>query len=84
METLLVGVDVGTGSARAGVLTTSGEEVTQFQTDEQGRFRVDLAPGDYVLHPESPNGLPFAADTQFTVDEHKFTQLKISYDSGIR
>ena len=66
------------------VLTTSGEEVIQFQTDEQGRFRVDLAPGDYVLHPESPNGLPFAADMPFTVNEHKFTQLEISYDSGIR
>jgi len=66
------------------VLTTSGKKVTQFQTDENGRFRVDLAPGDYVLHPESPNGLPFAGDIPFTVDEHKFTQLEISYDSGIR
>lgn len=66
------------------VLTTSGDEVTQFQTDEQGRFHIELAPGDYVLHPESPNALPFAADIPFTVDEYKFTQLQVSYDSGIR
>ena len=66
------------------VLTTSGEEVTQFQTDELGRFRVELAAGDYMLHPESLNGLPFAADIPFIVDEHKFTQLEVSYDSGIR
>jgi len=66
------------------VLTTSGKKITQFQTDEQGHFRIDLAPGDYVLHPESPNKMPFAADVPFTVEEHKFTSLKIIYDSGIR
>jgi len=66
------------------VLSTSGEEITQFQTDEQGLFKVELASGDYVLHPESPNGLPSAADIAFAVKEHQFTQLEISYDSGIR
>lgn len=66
------------------VLTTSGKKMIQFQTDKYGRFRVELSAGDYVLHPESPNGLPFAADLPFTVEEHKFTSLDISYDSGIR
>ena len=66
------------------VLSTSGEKITQFQADENGRFRVELAAGDYVLHPESSNSLPFAADIPFTVNEHKFTLLEISYDSGIR
>ena len=66
------------------ILTEDGEMVIQFQTDEDGRFRVELAAGDYVLHPESPNGLPFAADMPFTVEENQFTQLEISYDSGIR
>jgi hypothetical protein len=66
------------------VLTVNGEKITQFQTDENGRFRVELAAGDYILHPESPNGLPFAADMPFKVNEHKFTQLEIIYDSGIR
>ena len=66
------------------VLTVSGNKITQFRTDEQGRFRVDLAPGNYILHPESPNGMPFAQDLPFTVNEHQFTRLEISYDSGIR
>ena len=66
------------------VLTLNGEEIAQFQTDENGRFRVELAAGDYILHPESPNGLPFAADMPFKVNEHTFTQLEIIYDSGIR
>ena len=66
------------------VLTTSGKKIAQFQTDEKGYFRFNLASGDYVLHPESPNVMPSAADIPFTVDEHKFTLLEISYDSGIR
>jgi hypothetical protein len=66
------------------VLTTGGKKVSGFRTDEYGRFRVELAPGDYVLHPESPNGLPFAEDLSFTVNEHRFTLLEISYESGIR
>jgi hypothetical protein len=66
------------------ILTTSGKKIAQFQTDEKGYFRFDLTSGDYILHPESPNGMPFAADMPFTVDEHEFTLLKISYDSGIR
>jgi hypothetical protein len=70
--------------AELSVLTESGKRVIQFQTDENGRFRVELAAGDYVLHPESPNGLPFAEDIPFKVDDHKFMLLKISYDSGIR
>jgi hypothetical protein len=66
------------------ILTTNGKKITKFQTDEQGGFRINLAPGDYVLHPESPNGLPFATDKPFTVEKNEFTQLEISYDSGIR
>jgi hypothetical protein len=66
------------------VLATSGKKVAQFQTDEKGYFRFNLASGDYVLHPESPNVMPSAADIPFTVDEHEFTLLEISYDSGIR
>jgi hypothetical protein len=66
------------------VLTTSGKKIAKFQTDEKGYFRFNLASGDYVLHPESPNAMPSAADIPFTVDEHKFTSLEISYDSGIR
>ena len=70
--------------ATLSVLFENGEKVVKFLTDEKGRFRVSLAAGNYILHPESPNVMPSAADIPFTVYEHKFTWLKITYDSGIR
>ena len=68
------------------VLRPDGREVTRFDTDEQGRFKVNLPPGDYVLHPENPNGamLPYAADVTFTVTAHEFTNIIVTFDSGIR
>lgn len=66
------------------VKSLDGLQITQFQTDEQGRFQVPLVPGQYILHPESPNGLPFAGDQSFVVETGKFTQLTVNYDSGIR
>jgi hypothetical protein len=68
------------------VNSLKGRKIVQFQTDKQGNFRVSLAPGDYILHPESPQGkpLPFATEQQFTVKPGEFTQLTVTYDSGIR
>ena len=66
------------------VNSLDGTQITQFQTDEQGRFQVALVPGAYILHPESPNGLPFAADQSFMVETGKYTQITVHYDSGIR
>jgi len=69
------------------VLTVSspqGEKIVQFQTDEKGRFKIPLAPGEYILHPESPNGMPFAGEQTVRVEEGKFTQVAVNYDSGIR
>jgi len=66
------------------ITSRNGVQVAQFQSDEQGRFRVSLVPGEYVLHPESPNGIPFAGDQSFTVETGRYTQLTIHYDSGIR
>jgi hypothetical protein len=66
------------------VKSLDGMQITQFQTDEQGRFQVPLVPGQYILHPESPNGLPFAGDQSFVVETGKYTQITVNYDSGIR
>jgi hypothetical protein len=66
------------------VLSPYGVQIMQFQTDEQGRFNVPLVPGEYVLHPEAPNGIPYAGDQAFAVGTGKYTQLLIHYDSGIR
>lgn len=68
------------------VYSLNGRKVTEFQTDEEGRFRVALAPGEYILRPEHPGGMrpPFAAEQTFTVLPGQFTHLSVTYDSGIR
>jgi hypothetical protein len=62
----------------------NGVQIVQFQSDEQGRFRVALVPGEYILRPESPNGLPFAGDQSIVVQTGSYTQVTVHYDSGIR
>jgi hypothetical protein len=66
------------------IMNRDGVQVAQFQTDDQGRFNIPLVPGEYILHPESPNGIPFAGDQSFMVETGRFTQITIHYDSGIR
>ena len=66
------------------VNSLNGRKIIQFQTDEEGLFKVPLAPGEYILHPESPNVMPFASEQTFFVEAGKFTQIIVNYDSGIR
>ncbi|HUG33869.1 MAG TPA: hypothetical protein VMJ90_03800 [Anaerolineales bacterium] len=66
------------------VLSPDGREIVQVQTDEHGIFKIPLAPGEYILRPESPNVLPFASEQPFVVESGMFTQVIVNYDSGIR
>ena len=66
------------------VNNSNGREIIKVQTDEQGRFKIPLEPGEYILHPESPNVMPTAGEQNFTVEAGKFTQITVNYDSGIR
>jgi len=70
--------------ATVSVVDQRGQTVTQFQSDLNGRFRLPLEPGIYTLHPESPGPLPYAAEPSVTVSEGQFTEVLITYDSGIR
>ena len=69
--------------ATISILHQNGRKVTQFQTDDEGNFRVPLAAGEYILHPESPAGIPSASEQPFTVLPGQFTRITVSYDSGI-
>ena len=60
-----------------------GERIVQIQTEEDGRFKIPLPPGEYILHPESEN-IPFADDQTVIVENRAFTQVIVNYDSGIR
>ncbi len=67
-------------------VTQNGEVVTSVRSGPGGRFKVALAPGDYVLVPvgPNPNGLPFARPAPVIVRAHAFTDVKVMFDSGIR
>ncbi len=67
------------------VLTAADQrQVARVQTDMNGIYSIPLAPGDYILHPESPNVMPHAADIPFQVEAHQFKTVDVVYDSGIR
>ena len=70
--------------AALSVTSPKGKRIVQVQTDEDGRFRIPLEPGEYILHPESPNQLTFASDQNVIVENRTFTQVIVNYDSGIR
>ncbi len=62
----------------------SGGTVATVNSDDDGRFAVDLAPGVYLLEPQSPGVLPYAPPQEVAVEAHRYTQVKVHYDSGIR
>jgi hypothetical protein len=64
----------------------SGDEVATAQSGADGRFELALAPGSYTLVPQSPDAgtPPFADEQQVDVREGAYTEVTISYDSGIR
>ncbi len=66
------------------VNSSNGIQIVQVKTDTQGHFKIPLVPGNYILHPESPDGKTVAADQTFAVTMDRFTQIAIHYDSGIR
>jgi Prealbumin-like fold domain len=72
--------------AKITVYSLNGQEVTRFETDKDGKFAVNLPPGDYILHPKSPDGrpIPSAEDVEFTVLPNEFTEVIVNFDSGIR
>lgn len=66
------------------VNNSNGREIAKVQTDEDGHFKILLEPGEYILHPESPNVMPSVGEQTFSVEPDKFTQVTVIYDSGIR
>lgn len=61
--------------------------ITAFTADEDGRFRIELAPGDYYLDPQplqSDRPLPAGGPQTVTVLPGAFTAVTIQYDTGIR
>lgn len=61
-----------------------GDLVARLRSDDLGRFRVGLEPGDYRLVPEPGDPFPTAGEQDVTVRAGKYTAVTVSYDTGIR
>jgi hypothetical protein len=70
--------------ATISILDLNSNQIAQFQTDISGYFKLTLAPGEYILHPDSDKALPHATDQSIIVASGQFTQVTITYDTGIR
>lgn len=70
--------------AKITVLDAAGRDVASVESDAEGRFRLLLPPGSYVLRPESPGPYPRASEQRVQVRRNDMTQVEIVYDSGMR
>ena len=68
------------------IRAAGGDEVERIGSGDDGWYELALEPGSYVLDPLTPSGSPFPIGqaVDFTVSTDSWTDLDISYDSGIR
>ncbi len=67
------------------VFDQAGTEVTTFQSDEQGQFRVALSPGEYTIIADEAAPLhPKRQAQNVTVALNEFTTVTLLFDTGIR
>lgn len=66
------------------VLDGGGALVTRVRTGADGTFRVGLEPGRYTLDPESGSPFPTASPLDVEVVAGTFSDVVISFDTGIR
>ncbi len=69
------------------VYDQSGNKVTEFRSDDQGRFTVNLAPGTYTLRPQRGDGQGIGnmgKEQAVTVVKGQFITVQLTIDSGIR
>jgi hypothetical protein len=71
------------GTVRA--TTLDGSIVAEVETDREGRFRIPLDPGTYVLDVVLVGGgPPTATPYPVRVDQGRFTTVTLNVDTGIR
>ncbi len=60
------------------------KQISSFTSGTDGKFSADLSPGTYLLAPASTNKYPRGVEQAVTVQSNKYTQITITFDSGIR
>ena len=59
--------------------------IARQKTDQNGRFEFKLPPGKYIIAPMLQPGLRFrAAEQSAEVQDKKFTEVVVRYDTGLR
>lgn len=73
-------------SATFEVQDRQGNQLTQFKSNEQGRFRVLLAPGNYTIVPDASAPILFASRKKkdVTVPAKGFAEVTLKFDTGLR
>lgn len=66
------------------VRRAAGDAITRVRSNEDGRFRVGLQPGQYVLDPDQGDPFPIATEQTVEVEEGAFTEVIVHFDTGIR
>ena len=68
-------------------LTTSDQVrvIKEFSSDENGRFRVEVSPGEYAIRSAiAANVLPYCTSDIVKVNSGSYTETTVSCDTGIR
>ncbi len=73
-------------SALFHVFDSQESEVTTFQSDAEGHFRVPLSPGEYTIIPDgsAPIIHPTSQKKEVTVNRNEYTKVQLVFDTGIR
>jgi hypothetical protein len=59
--------------------------IKRFTSNSDGTFKINLKPGKYVLEPlKTNNTFPIGKSTEVEVIQSQFTEINISFDTGIR
>jgi hypothetical protein len=72
-------------SATFCVLDSEEEIVARFESDEKGRFKVSLPPGEYTIVPaKAPIPFPRRQRKEVTVPDDGFAEVTLKFDTGMK
>lgn len=66
------------------VLDSEGAAVARVTSSNDGKFSIDLPPGEYVVTPENSQSYPTAQPIPAVVTGGTYTEIQVNYDTGIR
>ncbi len=70
--------------ATLAILDANRNQVVHFRTTADGRRRIRLPPGTYIVVPQLTGKLPRTSEQTVKVTSGQFTAITITFDSGIR